>query len=39
MTSAKDFLRRYVMHNLGLKTLSLLLAIGLWYVIAIGKLR
>ncbi len=39
MTSSKDFLRRYVGHNLGLKILSLLLAIGLWYAISIGKLH
>ena len=39
MTSSKDFIRRYVMHNLGLKILSLLLAAGLWFAIASGKLH
>jgi hypothetical protein len=39
MTRSKDFIRRYVMHNMGLKILSLLLAIGLWFAIAIGKLH
>jgi len=39
VTSSKDLLRRYVTHNLGLKILSLLLAIGLWYAISIGKLH
>lgn len=39
MTSARDFVRRYVAHNLGLKILSLLLAIGLWYAISTGKLH
>ncbi|HEY1262204.1 MAG TPA: CdaR family protein [Terriglobales bacterium] len=29
-----DFLRRYVMHNLGLKLISLLLAAGLWLALA-----
>jgi YbbR domain-containing protein len=28
-----DLLRRYVLHNLGLKILSLALAIGLWYAV------
>ena len=37
MTSTREFVRRYVTHNLGLKILSLLLAIGLWYLISIGK--
>ncbi len=37
--TARDFMRRYVMHNLGLKILSLLLAIGLWFAISVGKLR
>lgn len=36
---ARDFMRRYVMHNLGLKILSLLLAIGLWLAISMGKLH
>ncbi len=39
MSSSKDFIRRYVMHNVGLKILSLLLAIGLWFAIATGKLH
>jgi YbbR domain-containing protein len=30
----KDFFRRYVLHNLGLKLLSLLLAVGLWLALA-----
>jgi hypothetical protein len=37
--SAKDFIRRYVAHNLGLKVLSLLLAIALWFAISVGKLH
>jgi len=37
--SLKDFIRRYVAHNLGLKVLSLLLAIGLWFAISVGKLH
>lgn len=37
--TARDFMRRYVMHNLGLKILSLLLAIGLWFAISVGKLH
>jgi hypothetical protein len=39
VTSSKGFIRRYVAHNLGLKILSLLLAIGLWYAISVGKLH
>jgi hypothetical protein len=39
MTSSKGLIRRYVAHNLGLKILSLLLAIGLWYAISVGKLH
>ena len=35
---AGDFLRHYVLHNLGLKIFSLLLAFGLWYLVAMGKL-
>jgi hypothetical protein len=35
--SARDSIRRYVLHNLGLKILSLLLAIALWFAIANGK--
>jgi hypothetical protein len=34
-----DFLRHYVLHNLGLKILSVLLAFGLWYLVATGKLH
>jgi YbbR domain-containing protein len=30
----KDFLHRYVLHNLGLKLLSLALAVGLWLAVA-----
>jgi YbbR domain-containing protein len=30
----KDFLRRHVLHNLGLKLLSLALAVGLWLAVA-----
>lgn len=37
--SSKDVIRRYVAHNLGLKILSLLLAIGLWFAISSGKLH
>jgi hypothetical protein len=37
--SSKDFIRRYVTHNLGLKILSLLLAIALWFAISVGKLH
>ena len=37
--STRDFIRRYLAHNLGLKILSLLLAFGLWFAIAIGKLH
>jgi hypothetical protein len=37
--SAKDFIRRYVGHNLGLKILSLLLAMALWFAISVGKLH
>jgi hypothetical protein len=37
--SAKDFIRRYLAHNLGLKVLSLLLAIALWFAISVGKLH
>ena len=35
----KDFLRRYVLHNVGLKILSLLLAIALWFAISTGRLH
>jgi len=34
-----DLLRRYVLHNLALKMISLLLAFGLWYLVASGKLN
>ncbi len=37
--TARDFIRRYVVHNLGLKILSLLLAIGVWFAISTGKLH
>jgi YbbR domain-containing protein len=30
----RDFLRRYVLHNLGLKLISLVLAVGLWLAVA-----
>jgi len=33
-----DFCRRYVLHNLGLKIISLLLAYGLWFLVSTGKL-
>ena len=33
-----DFFRRYVLHNLGLKIISLLLAYGLWFLVVTGKL-
>jgi hypothetical protein len=36
---AGDFFRHYVLHNLGLKIISLLLAFGLWYLVAAGKLN
>src|SRR5207237_9165631 len=29
-----DFFRRYVLHNLGLKLLSLVLAVGVWVAVA-----
>ena len=34
-----DFLRRYVLHNLALKMISVVLAFGLWYLVASGKLN
>jgi hypothetical protein len=34
-----DFFRRYVLHNLGLKIVSLLLAYGLWFLVVSGKLN
>ena len=30
----KDFLRRQVLHNFGIKLLSLVLAVGLWLAVA-----
>ncbi len=33
-----DLFRRYVLHNLGLKIISLLLAYGLWFLVVTGKL-
>ena len=35
----KDFVRRYVAHNLGLKVISLLLSIALWLAISTGRLH
>ncbi len=35
----KDFFRHYVIHNIGLKILSLLLAIALWFAISTGRLH
>lgn len=37
--TARDFFRRHVLHNLGLKIVSLLLAFGMWYLVATGKLN
>ena len=34
-----EFFRHYVRHNLGLKMISLLLALGLWYLVTSGKLN
>ena len=34
-----DLLRRYVLHNLGLKIVSAALAYGLWYLVVTGKLN
>ena len=34
-----DFFRRYVLHNLGLKIISLLLAYGLWFLVVTGNLH
>jgi hypothetical protein len=34
-----DFFRHHVLHNLDLKILSVLLAFGLWYLVASGKLN
>jgi hypothetical protein len=33
------FLHRYVLHNLALKMISLLLAFGLWFLVATGRLH
>jgi hypothetical protein len=35
----REFVRRHVAHNFGLKIISLLLAIGLWLAISYGKLH
>lgn len=35
----RDLLRRYLAHNLALKAISLLLAIGLWLAVASGRLH
>jgi len=35
----RDFFRRHVLHNLGLKILSLLLATALWFAISTGRLH
>jgi hypothetical protein len=35
----RSFWRRYVLHNFGLKVVSLLLSIFLWLGIASGRLR
>jgi len=37
--SSKDFVRRYITHNLGLKILSLLLSVALWFAVSAGKLH
>ena len=34
-----DFLHRYLLHNLALKIISLLLAFGLWFLVATGRLH
>jgi len=34
-----DFFRHYVLHNLALKIISVLLAFGLWYLVASGKIN
>jgi hypothetical protein len=36
---SREFARRYLRYNFGLKAVSLLLAIGLWLAIASGRLR
>jgi hypothetical protein len=35
----RDFFRHYVIHNIGLKTLSLFLSIVLWLAISTGRLH
>ena len=35
----RDLVRRYLAHNLGLKAISLLLAVGLWLAVASGRLH
>ncbi len=35
----RDFLRRRVLHNLGLKIFSLLLAVAMWFAISTGRLH
>jgi hypothetical protein len=35
----KDFFRHYVIHNIGLKILSLFLSIALWLAISTGRLH
>ena len=35
----RDFVRRHLVHNLGLKILSLMLATALWFAIATGRLH
>ena len=35
----RDLVRRYVLHNLGLKILSLMLATALWFAISTGRLH
>ncbi len=37
--SSQGFIRRHVAHNLGLKIVSLLLAVGLWLAISSGNLH
>ena len=32
--SARDFARRHIFHNLGLKIISLLIATGLWLAVS-----
>lgn len=37
--SLREFIRRYLAHNLRLKIVSLLLAVGLWVAVSTGKLH